>query len=103
VPVGLLEVLPQKLQWRIPAYRGRSDLECLLASDSATDWVRISEMLLGPAPPSFRFMPKHASNSYSSNGLSGGGGGGGDSAMAAAAAITGPDDADDHDPDAQNG
>ena len=43
----------------------RNDLETLLASDSPADWVRISEMLLGPAPPGFVFAPKHKANSYS--------------------------------------
>ena len=31
VPVGLLEVVPQVMQWRPPAFYGRSDLETLLA------------------------------------------------------------------------
>ncbi|WIA23263.1 hypothetical protein OEZ85_000033 [Tetradesmus obliquus] len=57
IPVGLLEVIPQLMQWRPPAYRGRNELETLLASESAADWVRISEMLLGPAPPGFTFAP----------------------------------------------
>lgn len=35
-----------------------------LSSDNAADWVRISEMLLGPAPPNFVFSPKHKTNSY---------------------------------------
>ncbi|GAQ85580.1 tRNA-dihydrouridine synthase [Klebsormidium nitens] len=61
VPAGLLEVLPQKMAWRPPAYRGRSDLEIMMASDNAADWVRISEMLLGPAPAGFSFTPKHKS------------------------------------------
>lgn len=51
IPVGLLDVLPQRMDWRVPVFVGRSDLETLLASDHAGDWVRISEMLLGPAPP----------------------------------------------------
>ncbi|KAG0473115.1 hypothetical protein HPP92_014972 [Vanilla planifolia] len=47
IPVGLLEVIPQHLNWRPPSYFGRDDLETLMASDSAADWIRISEMLLG--------------------------------------------------------
>jgi tRNA-dihydrouridine synthase 3 len=61
VPVGLLDVLPQKMAWRPPAYRGRSDLEIMMASENAADWVKISEMLLGPAPSGFQFTPKHKS------------------------------------------
>lgn len=64
VPVGLLDVVPQKMIWRPPAYFARSDLETLLSSDSAADWVKISEMLLGPTPKGFVFNPKHKSNSY---------------------------------------
>eukprot|EP01024_Parvocaulis_polyphysoides_P049303 TRINITY_DN4763_c0_g6_i1.p1 TRINITY_DN4763_c0_g6~~TRINITY_DN4763_c0_g6_i1.p1 ORF type:complete len:333 (-),score=48.70 TRINITY_DN4763_c0_g6_i1:425-1423(-) len=64
VPVGLLEVVPQKLHWRPPLFEGRNELETLLSSDNAKDWVKISEMLLGPAPPNFSFSPKHKSNSY---------------------------------------
>ncbi|KAH0977204.1 hypothetical protein GBA52_026923 [Prunus armeniaca] len=64
VPVGLLEVIPQRLSWRPPSYFGRDDLETLMASDSAADWVRISEMLLGKVPDGFTFAPKHKSNSY---------------------------------------
>lgn len=37
--MGLLEVLPQQLQWRPPAYVGRSDLETLLGSEHPADWV----------------------------------------------------------------
>jgi hypothetical protein len=59
LPVGLLEALPPRLGWRAPAFVGRSDLETLLASPAPADWVRISEMLLGPAPPGFVFVPKH--------------------------------------------
>ena len=41
VPVGLLEVLPPRLQDRPPAWRGRSELEGLLASQDCRDWVKI--------------------------------------------------------------
>ena len=39
-------------------------LETLLASGNSKDWVRISEMFLGPAPDTWMFMPKHKSNAY---------------------------------------
>eukprot|EP00884_Botryococcus_braunii_P009247 jgi/Botrbrau1/18323/Bobra.0179s0051.1 len=67
VPVGLLEIVPQKMNWRPPPFVGRSDLETLLGSDNAADWVRISEMLLGPAPHGFVFAPKHKSSSYAAS------------------------------------
>ena len=38
--------------------------ETLLASADSRDWVKISEMFLGPAPESWAFTPKHKSNSY---------------------------------------
>lgn len=89
VPVGLLEIIPQRINWRPPSYCGRDDLETLMASDSAADWVwiidnvhlaersllfvyndlvtmqiRITEMLLGKVPEGFSFAPKHKSNAY---------------------------------------
>jgi tRNA-dihydrouridine synthase 3 len=64
VPVGLLEVLPQTLGMRPPAYYGRSDLETLLASSKVDDWIKITEMFLGPTPETFSFVPKHKSYSY---------------------------------------
>ncbi|KAJ2557903.1 tRNA-dihydrouridine(47) synthase [NAD(P)(+)]-like protein [Coemansia sp. RSA 1933] len=64
IPAGLLEVLPQKMNQRPPAYYGRSDLETLLASHKVSDWIKISEMILGPASEGFTFVPKHKSNSY---------------------------------------
>ncbi|RKP10560.1 hypothetical protein THASP1DRAFT_12672 [Thamnocephalis sphaerospora] len=67
IPVGLLEVLPQRINERPPAFRGRDELETLLASPRASDWVRISEMLLGPAPDDFSFIPKHKANAYDNN------------------------------------
>ncbi|KAJ3362942.1 tRNA-dihydrouridine(47) synthase [NAD(P)(+)]-like protein [Allomyces javanicus] len=64
IPVGLLEVLPQKMNERPPRFVGRNDLETLMASDNCNDWIKISEMLLGPAPAEFKFLPKHKANSY---------------------------------------
>ncbi|OCL10254.1 tRNA-dihydrouridine synthase 3 [Glonium stellatum] len=64
VPIGLLEYLPPSLQDRPPAFRGRDDLETLMSSDHYKDWIKISEMFLGPAHPNFKFEPKHKSNSY---------------------------------------
>ncbi len=40
--------------------------ETLLASGDSRDWVKISEMFLGPAPESWTFIPKHKSNAYGS-------------------------------------
>ncbi|KAJ3223314.1 tRNA-dihydrouridine(47) synthase [NAD(P)(+)]-like protein [Clydaea vesicula] len=48
VPVGLLEVLPQKINERPPPFFGRDDLESLMASPNCSDWIKISEMVLGP-------------------------------------------------------
>jgi len=65
VPVGLLEVLPQQMNHRPPMHmQGRNDLETLFLSPESSDWVKISEMLLGPVEPGFRFEPKHKANSY---------------------------------------
>eukprot|EP00055_Hartaetosiga_balthica_P014125 m.75868 g.75868 ORF g.75868 m.75868 type:complete len:606 (+) comp8499_c0_seq2:385-2202(+) len=67
IPVGLMERLPQRINERPPRYQGRNDLETLLASPSSQDWVRISEMLLGPTNGSFNFVPKHKANSYATS------------------------------------
>jgi tRNA-dihydrouridine synthase 3 len=64
IPVGLLERLPQHMNDRPPPFFGRSDLETLMASKDCRDWVKISELLLGPVPESFKFSPKHKSNAY---------------------------------------
>ena len=42
VPVGLLERLPARLQDRPPRFVGRDDLETLMASPNANDWVKIT-------------------------------------------------------------
>lgn len=52
------------MSWRPPAYATRSQLEGLLSSEAAADWVKISEMFLGPAPAGFTFVPKHKTNAY---------------------------------------
>lgn len=64
VPVGLLEVLPQRLNERPDVFKGRDELETLMASDNVSDWIKLTELVLGPAPESFSFIPKHKSNSY---------------------------------------
>ncbi|KAH6692606.1 dihydrouridine synthase [Plectosphaerella plurivora] len=68
VPIGLLEHLPPNLNDRPPLYRGRNELETLLASPNYRDWIKISEMFLGPCHPGFTFQPKHKSNSYEAEG-----------------------------------
>ncbi|KAL3918877.1 MAG: hypothetical protein SGILL_004035 [Bacillariaceae sp.] len=69
VPVGLLEVLPQKMNQRPPPHMmGRNDLETLFMSQQSSDWIKISEMLLGPVPTDFRFEPKHKASGYVQNG-----------------------------------
>ncbi|KAG2134108.1 hypothetical protein DEU56DRAFT_871874 [Suillus clintonianus] len=64
VPIGLLERLPAKINDRAPAFKGRDELETLLASPNSQDWVKISEMFLGPAPETWFFTPKHKSNAH---------------------------------------
>ncbi|KAJ3075546.1 tRNA-dihydrouridine(47) synthase [NAD(P)(+)]-like protein [Podochytrium sp. JEL0797] len=68
VPVGLLEVLPPKLNERPPPFFGRNEMETLLASPKVADWIHVTEMILGKAPPDFQFVPKHKSNSYEDDG-----------------------------------
>lgn len=64
VPVGILEKPPQRMNERVPEYFGRSDLETLLASPKACDWIKITEMFLGKIPDGFAFEPKHKAHGY---------------------------------------
>jgi tRNA-dihydrouridine synthase 3 len=41
VPLGLLEVLPPRINERPPRYKGRNELETLLSSDNYKDWMKI--------------------------------------------------------------
>eukprot|EP01038_Epipyxis_sp_PR26KG_P004230 gene4230-6006_t len=69
VPVGLLENgQSQKMNQSKPIYLGRSDLETLLGSSDCNNWIKISELLLGPTPDNFHFIPKHKANNNSNNG-----------------------------------
>eukprot|EP00127_Corallochytrium_limacisporum_P004106 Clim_evm51s157 gene=Clim_evmTU51s157 len=68
VPVGVMERVPMLIQERPPPFFGRDDLETLMASPSVKDWIRISEMLLGPVPKEFKFVPKHKANAYEKDG-----------------------------------
>ncbi|XP_017881892.1 tRNA-dihydrouridine(47) synthase [NAD(P)(+)]-like [Ceratina calcarata] len=64
IPVGILERPPQRINERPPFYRGRDDMETLMASSNCADWIKISEMLLGKVPEGFHFLPKHKANSW---------------------------------------
>lgn len=68
IPVGLLEKGCEEqmcINWRPASYYGRDDLETLLSSGKAVDWIRISEMFLGKVDYSkFSFVPKHKSAAY---------------------------------------
>lgn len=64
IPVGILEHVPQLINERPPFYRGRDEMETLMASPNCGDWVKISEMLLGKVPDGFTFLPKHKANAY---------------------------------------
>jgi tRNA-dihydrouridine synthase 3 len=62
VPVGLLERVPMRINERLEtSFVGRDDMETWLGSGDVNDWVRLTEMLLGPVYEDFNFKPKHRS------------------------------------------
>jgi len=65
VPHGILLYPPQRINERLPIYKGRNELETLLSSPNSDDWVKISEMFLGKVRDDFQFVAKHKANSYS--------------------------------------
>ena len=61
VPVGILpEYRP--LHDRPPTWEPRNDMERLLSSQFVDDWIKVTELFLGPTPDSFKFIPKHKSS-----------------------------------------
>merc|ERR1711904_498271 len=40
IPVGLLEVVPQQINWRPPQFYGRDELETKMASPNVKDWMK---------------------------------------------------------------
>jgi len=64
IPIGLMEVQKYDMNLKPPRLVGRDDMETLLSSRFADDWVKLTEMLLGPVPDGYIFTPKHKANSY---------------------------------------
>ncbi|KAM7352806.1 dihydrouridine synthase 3 [Cochliomyia hominivorax] len=64
IPYELMLQPPQKINQRPQTFRGRDEMETLMSSPNSQDWVKLSEMLLGPVPDGFTFVPKHKANAY---------------------------------------
>ncbi|XP_001355747.3 tRNA-dihydrouridine(47) synthase [NAD(P)(+)]-like [Drosophila pseudoobscura] len=64
IPEELQQTPPQKINERPQKYRGRDEMETLMSSGNAADWVKLSEMLLGRVPEGFSFVPKHKANAF---------------------------------------
>ncbi|EDW75966.2 uncharacterized protein Dwil_GK14924 [Drosophila willistoni] len=64
IPEEVQQAPPQKINSRPQAYRGRDEMETLMSSGNSSDWVKLSEMLLGPVPQGFTFVPKHKANAF---------------------------------------
>ncbi|CCG84345.1 protein of unknown function [Taphrina deformans PYCC 5710] len=67
-PVGLLERGPLPMNERAPTVVYRNEQEKLLASESCSDWIKVSELFLGKASDQFKFLPKHKANSIEAEG-----------------------------------
>jgi len=63
IPLGILE-RPVKINECPPKFIGRSELETLLSSKNVNDWIKVSEMFLGPTQDGFEFVPKHKASAY---------------------------------------
>lgn len=46
VPIGILEHLPPNIQDRPPTFKGRNELETLMASEHYTDWIKLRYVIL---------------------------------------------------------
>ncbi|KAH8237908.1 hypothetical protein KR032_006065, partial [Drosophila birchii] len=64
IPEALQQAPPQKINARPQKYRGRDEMETLMSSGNAADWVKLSESLLGRVPEGFSFVPKHKANAF---------------------------------------
>lgn len=63
IPMGICERYPVLLNERPPKWVGRNELETQMGSSDVSDWIKLSELFLGPTPDNFHFVPKHKSNS----------------------------------------
>ena len=62
VPVGIrVPGSTMALGQRVPAFKGRDDLETLMGGQQVSDWVAVSELLFGPVPEGFQYQAKHRS------------------------------------------
>lgn len=61
--MGICERYPVLLNERPPKWVGRNELETQMGSSDVSDWIKLSELFLGPTPDNFHFVPKHKSNS----------------------------------------
>mmetsp|Transcript_2268 Transcript_2268/g.6775 ORF Transcript_2268/g.6775 Transcript_2268/m.6775 type:complete len:538 (-) Transcript_2268:32-1645(-) len=75
-PVGIFERAGERLHELRPRMNlrfntaiGRDHLEMTLSSRDPTNWIKISELFLGPVPSDFNFQPKHVSSAWSEGGM----------------------------------